>query len=66
MKSVPTETNTAETFAREVDRQIEEYGCVSDEAIENVMDDLIYNQHVDRSIVQMLADGHFNYRQVES
>ena len=57
---------TAQEFAAEVDRQIVEYGCVSDEAIENVSDDLRYNHGMTVEEVDVLAWNHFNYRQVAS
>ena len=57
---------TAQEFAAEVDRQIVEYGCVSDEAIEKVSDDLRYNHGMTVEEVDVLAWNHFNYRQVAS
>lgn len=58
--------HTPQTFAAEVDRQILEYGCVSDDAIGNVRDDLQFNHGMSVEDVQHLAIDHFQYRTVRS
>ena len=53
--------HTPQSFAAEVDRQMTEYDCLPDTAIENVRDDLLA-RGTDAATVRNLMDAHFTYR----
>ena len=56
-----SEITTPQAFAAEVDRQIAEYECLSDTAIENVRDDMLA-RGANAALVGSLMDDHFRYR----